>query len=170
MNSINGTGNPLLSTTVAKAMLTNVGEGDTYGLGLGLEIQNNEVVSFFHTGGNMGYRCAFQAFLNNESCIVVIPNAETGEDLMMEALRGATRRYEALRGATRRYEALRGATRRYEALRGATRRYEAPKCFRRISEQNTALVGIFHILFHSFVWSPEVASLVIHTSTQLIYF
>lgn len=89
MNSINGTGNPLLSTTVAKAMLTNVGEGDTYGLGLGLEIQNNEVVSFFHTGGNMGYRCAFQAFLNNESCIVVIPNAETGEDLMMEALRGA---------------------------------------------------------------------------------
>ena len=62
---------------------------NNYGLGLGLTFATDGLYSFQHDGATIAYICAFQAFLTDNSSIVVMSNAFSGDRLIEEALGGA---------------------------------------------------------------------------------
>ncbi|NVE95656.1 serine hydrolase domain-containing protein [Altererythrobacter lutimaris] len=92
MEAAGGETNTGLPTSVAKDMLTVVGDtGRSRGYGLGLGIlmaEDGTVESFEHHGSNTGYRASFSAFPKDRAVSVVMTNHPDGIQLATESNRG----------------------------------------------------------------------------------
>jgi CubicO group peptidase (beta-lactamase class C family) len=84
--------NKIISQEMAVKMLA-PGIGN-WGLGVGLgESTAEEKRSFSHGGGNQGFICMLFAFVNKGQGAVVMTNSESGNELVMEILRGLSSVY-----------------------------------------------------------------------------
>lgn len=82
----------LLSPATVRAMMTLQGaEADEQGIGVGLK--GNPPFRFSHTGWNDGFRSIAIGYLDRGDGIVVLTNADDGDELAMEYVRAAAREY-----------------------------------------------------------------------------
>jgi len=80
----------VLTTELAKAMLTR--QKDDYGLGLGLS-GDGQSLRFGHGGANEGYRCDFQMYLDSGDGAAVMTNSDSGNSLSSEIFRSIAGAY-----------------------------------------------------------------------------
>jgi len=83
MQSRAGRSNKLLSQAMTHEMLTAVGSGGTYGLGLSL-IGADDEFSFGHGGSNEGYRCYLVAYPEKGQGAAIMTNSDTGGQVIEE--------------------------------------------------------------------------------------
>lgn len=85
MQSRAGRSNKLLSQALTNEMLTVVGSGGTYGLGLSL-IGAGDEFSFAHGGSNEGYRCYLVTYPEKGQGAAIMTNSDTGGQVIEEIL------------------------------------------------------------------------------------
>jgi len=88
--SLKGKANHVLSASMTKNMLTDQLDGQ--GLGPVVE-KKNDVLTFAHNGGNIGYRCQFYALTNTGQGLVIMTNSDRGMDLIRELMRSVANAY-----------------------------------------------------------------------------
>jgi CubicO group peptidase (beta-lactamase class C family) len=91
----------LLSPALANELLTV--QSWPYGLGFVLEGQGT-AARFSHRGANIGYQCILIGFKNQDSGLVILTNANSGNGLIQEIIRAVATEYQWPALAPKRYE------------------------------------------------------------------
>jgi CubicO group peptidase (beta-lactamase class C family) len=89
-NDYAGKSNHVLSKDMAHQMLTH--QKDDWGLGVGLS-KSGKPLRFYHSGGNEGFRCDLQAYVDSGEGIAVMTNSDAGDALYLEIERAVAREY-----------------------------------------------------------------------------
>jgi len=85
-----GESSKILSRKIMRQMLTH--QKDDWGLGFALE-SAGQALRFSHNGGNEGFRCDLEAYVESRQGLVIMTNSDNGDQLARELLGAVAQEY-----------------------------------------------------------------------------